>query len=350
MRGAAREMRAFAILPLLVSASSRYHCSQAGAVGRHSELARPTSATLFTRDGISPMTQSKAPLIVLVLLLAVLWPPAVGSPAERVQRRLPPTGVRAIKRVPVEEKLVALTLDDGPDPEYTPLVLKLARDRGVPLTFFLMGRHVQQHPDLARQVAAEGHAIGNHTFSHTIMVTQDAAEIRRYEKEIEQACGHCAHLFRPPRGRWDRNVVRAATQLGYDVVLWEVALEHHEVQDAEAMAARVAARVRPGSIIVAHDGWPRHPINRDQTIRALPMLIDELQKQGYRFVTVPELLAHRRSPQATLARPASAADRRSLRLRSGQAWMPTRSTSRAASPRGQSERSSRGRAGACLLP
>jgi peptidoglycan/xylan/chitin deacetylase (PgdA/CDA1 family) len=197
-------------------------------------------------------------------------------------------------RVRVPTKVVALTFDDGPDPKYTPTVLKLARDRRLRLTFFLVGREIQLHSDLAKREVAEGHAVGNHSWDHPTMTydsqRQDISEIERCEDEIEKICGERTHLFRPPKGLWDGDTFVAAEALGYRMILWSVALEHHSAKTPQAMAERVIRKVRPGMIILAHDGEPCHPIDRSKTMKALPILVEGLQREGYRFVTIPELL------------------------------------------------------------
>jgi peptidoglycan/xylan/chitin deacetylase (PgdA/CDA1 family) len=199
-----------------------------------------------------------------------------------------------IWRASTKEKVVALTLDDGPDPKYTPRVLRLARERGLKLTFFLVGREIELHPELARQEVAEGHVIGNHTWDHPTMAydseRQDIAEIERGEDEIEKICGERTHLFRPPKGMWDGDTFAAALTLGYRMILWSVALEHHSAKTPEAMAQRIVEKIRPGMIILAHDGEPCHPVNREKTMEALPILVKRLQGRGYRFVSIPELL------------------------------------------------------------
>ncbi len=199
-----------------------------------------------------------------------------------------------IWRVETNKKVVALTLDDGPDPKYTPKVLKLAREKHIKLTFFLVGREIELHPELARQEVAAGHVIGNHTWDHTVMKLldegHDVMEIEKCEKEIEKICGRRTHLFRPPKGLWDGDTFLAAAESGYRMILWSVALEHHAAKTPEEMAQRVLKKVRPGMIILAHDGEPCHPVNRGKTMKALPLLVDGLLKEGYSFVTVPELL------------------------------------------------------------
>jgi len=199
-----------------------------------------------------------------------------------------------IWRVNTSEKVVALTFDDGPDPKYTPHVLRLAREKGLKLTFFLVGREIQLHPELARQEVAEGHVIGNHTWDHPTMTydneRQDISEIERCEDEIEKVCAERMHLFRPPKGMWDGDTFIAAEALGYRMILWSVALEHHTAKTPQAMAERVVRKVRPGMIILAHDGEPCHTVDRRKTMVALSILVDRLQEKGYRFVTVPELI------------------------------------------------------------
>jgi peptidoglycan/xylan/chitin deacetylase (PgdA/CDA1 family) len=201
-------------------------------------------------------------------------------------------------RVQTDRKAVALTFDDGPDPKYTPTVLALGRQRGVKFTFFLVGREIQLHPDLARQEVAEGHMIGNHTWEHPTMTydteRQDISEVERCEDEIEKICGERTHLFRPPKGMWDGDTFLAAEALGYRMILWSVALEHHEAKTPEAMAQRVLDQVQPGMIILAHDGEPCHQVDRSKTMKALPILLDGLKQRGYELVTIPELLKSRR--------------------------------------------------------
>lgn len=218
---------------------------------------------------------------------------ARGTRQELVQSA-EPGWPEIIWRVRTSKKVVALTLDDGPSQKYTPRVLKLAREKGLKLTFFLIGREIRLHPELARQEVAEGHLIGNHTWDHPVMThdteRQDIQELERCEAEIEKVCGKRTHLFRPPKGMWDGDTFLAAEALGYRMVLWSVALEHHAAKTPQAMAQRVLRKIRPGMIILAHDGEPHPPADRERTMRALPILVDGLLKRGYRFVTITELM------------------------------------------------------------
>jgi peptidoglycan/xylan/chitin deacetylase (PgdA/CDA1 family) len=200
-----------------------------------------------------------------------------------------------IWRVKTKEKVVALTLDDGPDPKYTPTVLDLARKKGIKLTFFLVGREIQAHTDLAKREVAEGHAIGNHSWDHPDMTReseyQDIGEIEKCEDEIQTICGERTHLFRPPKGYWDGDTFVAAGGMGYRMIMWTIALEHHTAKTPAAMAKRVIDKIVPGMIILAHDGEPCQPVDRHKTMKALPLLVDGLLAKGYRFVTISELLA-----------------------------------------------------------
>ena len=197
-------------------------------------------------------------------------------------------------RVRTTRKVVALTVDDGPNPKYTPAVLRFAREHHVRLTFFLLGREVQRHPDLARQEAQDGHAIGNHGWDHQLLIgagDQDCVnQIRRCEQAVSKACHVRTSLFRPPKGQWDGEDALAIERLGYRTVLWTITLEHKAARTPQEMADRVIARTTPGTIILAHDGEPRPPLDRRKTLAALPLVVDGLRKKGYEFITVPELL------------------------------------------------------------
>jgi peptidoglycan-N-acetylglucosamine deacetylase len=230
---------------------------------------------------------------------------ATSAPSRPSVRRARSPMAPIVSMVKTQDKVVALTFDDGPDPRYTPAVLALARDRHVPLTFFVVGRQVQSHPELLQQEAAEGHAIGNHTWDHPLLpghrVLADASEIARCGALLQSLLGKPTTLFRPPSGEWDRATRDAAGGLGYQIILWSAAVGHHSVQTPQAMASRIIRRIRPGAIILAHDGDPTgNRLNRTPNIQAAAIIVAELQRRGYRFVTVPELLAlHRAGAPAT---------------------------------------------------
>ena len=224
----------------------------------------------------------------VALVCLALWLPGCG----RV--RGAGSFAQVLWRVRTNRKVVALTLDDGPNPKYTPGVLRFAREHHVKVTFFLLGTEVQRHPDLARQEVQDGHAIGNHGLDHRVLIgagDQDCVnQIRRCERAISNACHIRTSLFRPPKGQWDGEDALAVDRLGYRMVLWTVTVEHRAARTPQEMADRVIARVTPGSIILAHDGEPRPPLDRRKTLAALPLVVEGLRKRGYQFITIPELV------------------------------------------------------------
>lgn len=196
-----------------------------------------------------------------------------------------------LSRAETSDRVVALTFDDGPDPLYTPRVLDVLHRCSVHATFFVQGRLVERYPQIVRRAAAEGHCIGNHTYSHPYLtrLSPDAVrnEIDSCERCLEANAGISTTLFRPPRGDWNPTVYRACVRSHSPLILWTVALEHHEAPTPSAMAQRVLEHVRPGDIILMHDGAF---VSRETTVQALPLLIAGLQRRGYRCVTLPELL------------------------------------------------------------
>jgi peptidoglycan-N-acetylglucosamine deacetylase len=233
--------------------------------------------------------------LLMLALLCVL----VGTAGAGILRR---AGARAAAKTPAvvssvrtDQKVVALTFDDGPDPRYTPGVLELARTEGIKVTFFAIGRKAERYPDLVKQELADGHAVGNHTWDHHTMSglsqRQDQSEILDCEQVLDRLLGQRPHLLRPPKGLWSPRTYRAATSLGFPIVLWSIELEHHPGHTPEQLARRAIGLTRPGTIVLAHDGTTDHPDDRTKTLETLPILVQGLRQKGYRFVTIPELLA-----------------------------------------------------------
>lgn len=196
-----------------------------------------------------------------------------------------------ISHGPTSEKVVALTFDDGPDPNYTPRVLDILHRYGIHATFFQEGKMIQQFPRITRRVVEEGNCVGNHTYTHPYLARLSPQAVRKEMQSCDQClalnAGITTTLFRSPRGDWNPTVYRQALQDHERLILWSVALEHHEVPTPKAMAQRVLRLVRPGDIVLMHDGAF---VSRESTVQALPLVIEGLRKRGYRCVTVPELL------------------------------------------------------------
>lgn len=199
---------------------------------------------------------------------------------------------QVICSVPTDKKVVALTYDDGPHPKFTPEILNVLDKYHIKATFFMIGQDMEKYPGVVKEVLAHGHVIANHTYTHPHDIELDTraqmlVELEKCEKVIERLTGNRAYLFRPPRGLVDGTVMSVASQEGYNTILWTVCADHHDAPTPKLMAKRVLDHIRPGAIILAHDGtFP----SRWKDVKATPLIIEELQKQGYRFVTVPELL------------------------------------------------------------
>ncbi len=212
----------------------------------------------------------------------------------------------AIVGIRTDQKVVALTFDDGPDPDYAPGILDALREHKVPATFFLLGRNVDAHPQSARQIAEHGHTLGNHGYSHRRFPDLSRAELAREifdcEDAIERATGQRPRLVRPPYGNQTAAKHALLRSLGYQTTFWSASGDDWRGDPSQDIASRAIDQTRPGGIILLHDGWepaandispkPTHDRLRDRTptIQALPIIVDTLTRQGYRFVTVPDLL------------------------------------------------------------
>ncbi|CAH2575348.1 Peptidoglycan-N-acetylglucosamine deacetylase [Planktothrix rubescens] len=188
-----------------------------------------------------------------------------------------------------QEKVIALTFDDGPWPE-TPKVLTILRQFNVKATFFILGQNLLLYPDIIEQVVQEGHGVGNHTWTHSYpkMEPQKAkAEIENTSAKLELMTGLKTRLFRPPGGILDNGVADYARSKNYAVIMWSIDTKDFQKPTATVLANRVLNQANPGDIVLMHDGGG----NRSETIAALKIIIPELQKRGYRFVTVSELLS-----------------------------------------------------------
>lgn len=190
------------------------------------------------------------------------------------------------------EKLAALTFDDGPDARYTPKVLDILEKYNIKATFFVVGESCGDYPELIRQEIKAGHEVENHTYTHPDLVKDitisTEEEIVRTQHVIEAVSGRKPCYFRPPRGLFTDETIDFAEGNGYKVVLWTIGVEYKKSRTAKAMADRVIKAAKPGIIILAHDGR----LNRTKTIEALPLIINGYQKKGYRFVTLQELLSY----------------------------------------------------------
>ncbi len=197
---------------------------------------------------------------------------------------------------------IALTFDDGPSPPYTHAILDLLRERQVRATFFLCGKNVDRYPEVARRIRQEGHAVGNHTYSHPFLYFRSrhfmAEEIDRAQQSIERAIGERPRFFRPPYGvRWP-GLHQVLRERGMRLVNWSDTGYDWKF-GAERIIRAALEHLGPGSIILLHDGLetrPPRPVDQTRTVQALPALIDRARQAGLSFATLDELLSDAATP------------------------------------------------------
>ncbi len=253
------------IAVFLFCSSRRLARSRRGARGRH-HSGRPALAVVF----------AAAALVVLCF--------GIGAASPR-NTLFGPFFWRGTSRAGA----VALTFDDGPDPAYTPSVLAILARYQAQATFFMLGERVRLYPALAREVSQAGHAVGSHCEHHVSLLLASPARISREivqaETAIEQATGRQPWLLRPPYGFHPPLLSREAKRRGYLVVGWSISSQDSASLPAERIARRVLARVRSGSIVLLHDGRGQ----REETVKALPLILAGLRQRNLRCVTLPQL-------------------------------------------------------------
>jgi len=192
-------------------------------------------------------------------------------------------------------KQIYLTYDDGPNDPHTLKLLEVLAKYSVRATFFMIGRYVRQRPDIARAVAQAGHVIGNHTFTHPLLIFKSAAQTRTQladcHQALQDAVGEHSNLFRPPFGGRRPVTLRVARELGLQTVMWNVTGYDWNAPPAAVIERKVVRQVRGGDVILLHDGGHRAVgADRGQTVIATESLIRRYRDQGYEFVTVPETM------------------------------------------------------------
>jgi peptidoglycan/xylan/chitin deacetylase (PgdA/CDA1 family) len=184
-----------------------------------------------------------------------------------------------------------LSFDDGPSP-YTAGFVHMLESEHVPATFFMIGREVgAEYAPLLQRELRDGDALGDHTFTHADLLAGGdvAGQLESTVQAIHEQSGYTPCVFRPPYGAYDSAVVGDAGALGFATVTWAVDPSDWAAPGTQAIIERVLAQVRPGAIILSHDGGG----NRSETLAAYPQIIRTLRSRGYRFETVPDLLGFR---------------------------------------------------------
>ena len=214
--------------------------------------------------------------IILLLFLAVIC--MIGAFS---QRSVPAMG-NAIQEA--GGKKIALTFDDGPHPYYTQQLLKGLKERNVKATFFITGQNVKAYPEIVKEIYAEGHLIGNHTYSHIQLTSKNEEsfkqEIVRTNEAIKEVTGQDTIYVRPPYGSWNKEFEK---ELNMFPVLWTVDPLDWCSSDASRIVRSVCSKAKENDIILMHDQYKT-------TVTAALKIVDELTQKGYEFVTVDELL------------------------------------------------------------
>ncbi|MDP8266030.1 MAG: polysaccharide deacetylase family protein [Candidatus Aceula meridiana] len=200
-------------------------------------------------------------------------------------------------RVKTEKKKVALTFDDGPSPIWTSQILYELKKEGIKATFFMGGRHVKLYPEVARKVAEEGHEIENHGYAHNVLFyyrpEEIEEEIKYTEHIIEQVTGRTTKYFRPPKAWLRGSIKKKIKGMGYEVVLWSLNSKDWVTFDARRIVNVISKRVKSGDILLFHDSGgvlKAEGGDRSQTVATIPLLARELDKRGFEFVTVDQLI------------------------------------------------------------
>ena len=188
----------------------------------------------------------------------------------------------------ITEKKIAITFDDGPNHTYTPRVLQLLKTYNAKATFFCIGKQVEKHPEILKIINAAGHAIGNHSFSHSTTIGFKSTEewldeIKKTDQAIFKVLNHKTDLFRPPFGVTTPHLAKAIKVTGHHVIGWNIRPFDMAIKNPKIILNRIIKNIKPGSIILLHDKHGRIEI-------VLEQLLQFLKKKEYKMVTINELL------------------------------------------------------------
>jgi peptidoglycan-N-acetylglucosamine deacetylase len=205
-----------------------------------------------------------------------------------------------------DEKVIALTFDDGPG-KFTVPILELLKKHNIRATFFMEGSQIEAYPAIARQVVEAGHEVGNHTYAHfNYHAVKNAAperlihELDQTEASLQRAAGIRTKIVRMPHGYFNKTwLLPTLKQKGYALVHWSFGTDWLLKKTADQMTREYIAAARPGAVFLFHDGGRR----REKTLEAVTAIIEDLQKKGYRFITAEEMF--KTPPPAPAAGPQS---------------------------------------------
>jgi len=182
---------------------------------------------------------------------------------------------------------IHLTFDDGPHPLVTPILLRILKERNIRATFFLVGQHVQEYPDLARQITAEGHQVGSHSYIHSKLLFRNKEfihdQIQRSQNILETTFEQRIHIFRPPYGYFNFALLQVLKEFNLQCVLWSINSKDYQPYTEGSVQRRVLPHVVPGSILLLHDN--HHTVETLE--RYFPPLLDLLHEKGFQFNILP---------------------------------------------------------------
>jgi peptidoglycan/xylan/chitin deacetylase (PgdA/CDA1 family) len=251
-------------------------------------LAAPAAASLLPScHSTKPATQEASPAGPAPAAPGPV-PGAIGYNPGPVPRSLPPGIRHHWSSAQVRGPFAAMTFDDGPHAQNTPRLLNMLHEWGIKATFFLIGQNAATHPGLVRRIVAEGHEVGNHSWSHPKLgpMPDDAVrdQLRRTHDAILNACGVAPLVFRPPYGSITSTQQEwIAREFGYPTILWSVDPNDWKDRNSSTVSSRILRGAHAGSIILAHD-------IHATTVSAMPSTLPALTRRGLKFLTVSQII------------------------------------------------------------
>ncbi len=189
-----------------------------------------------------------------------------------------------------DKKQIALTFDDGPHPTKTPQILDILNKYDIKATFFLIGKNIENYPDIVKREISEGHEIGNHTYSHAQLDKLTKAdiekEIREFETTLSSLCDYTPSIIRPPCGSFGNELKNAVEKINYKIILWSIDTRDWSHTPADTIIDNILSKAKSGDIILMHD----YITGDSPTPAVLEAIIPRLIEEGYEFVTVSELI------------------------------------------------------------
>jgi peptidoglycan/xylan/chitin deacetylase (PgdA/CDA1 family) len=190
-------------------------------------------------------------------------------------------------------KKVFITFDDGPNEPYTSQILDILKKYNAKASFFVCGKNAKYYPEVIKRIVKDGHIIANHTYSHSRFLTYTGLlhnEILNTKEIIQEISGKDSNYFRPPWGISAPRVKRYIQIQNYKLILWDIDSYDWKNISEEIIIKRVLEKIKSNSIILFHDGSGiHHNVNRIKTVNALPIIIENLKKDGYNFEGIDKL-------------------------------------------------------------